>query len=99
MRGAFVFEGLPNDMKSFYDGLFSNEGDIFREYPVVFPVLRAVIINGLFESASNWRNTRLLMCLRNSEEVVEVTTSAVRMAVKVDWMDKTLGRITIKGST
>lgn len=48
------FEGFSNlfdSMKSFYNELFSDEGDIFCDCPVVWPALRTIIINGLFEFA------------------------------------------------
>lgn len=52
-EGHPFFKGLPDiskEIKSFYNELFSNEGDIFCESPVVWLVLQLVIINGLLES-------------------------------------------------
>lgn len=72
-------------MKSFYNELFSDEGDIFCECPVVWPVRRTVIINGLFESVQRLEKFMIThMPSEVLEEVAEVTISTARMGVKVD---------------
>lgn len=86
-------------MKSFYDELLSDEGDIFRECPVVWPALRAVIITGLFESVQGPKKYIIVEVPSEIlEEVVKITVSTPRMGVKIEWMDKTLDKIATKES-
>lgn len=99
-EGHPFFEGLPTlpeIMKSFYDELLSTEGNIFQKCPVGWPVLRTVIISGLFESVCSHEKYMIVDVPTDIlKEVAEVTVSAARMGVKVEWMDETLGRIVTK---
>lgn len=84
-------------MKPFYDKLLSDEGNIFHECPVIWSAQRTVIVNGLFESVQRLEKYMIAdVPPVIPEEIVEITASAVRMDVKVDWMDETLDRIAAK---
>lgn len=100
MRGTSIFEdlrALPQIVKSFFNELLSTEGDIFQECQVVWPALRIVIITGLFESVRRLEKFMIIdVPIDILEEVAEVTASAARMGVRVDWMDEILGKVATK---
>lgn len=84
-------------MKSFFDELFSVEGDIFQDCPVVWPAFRLIIITSLFEFVRRLEKFMIMdIPVEVLEEVTEVIASVVRNGVRVDWMDEALGRIATK---
>lgn len=69
----------------FHNELFSNEGDIFHECPVVWPALRPIIINGLFEPVQQLEKYMIIdVPSEILEEVAEIAALAGRTGVKVD---------------
>lgn len=84
-------------MKSFYDKLFSTEGDILKECSVVWSAFRSIIINGLYDFVCRLKKYMTMDVLREIiEEVVDITASATKMGVIVDWMDEVFGQIALK---
>lgn len=64
---------------------------------MVWPALRSIIINGLYD-ASRKLERYMIMDVPNDvlEEVADITASAARIGVKVDWMDEVLGHVALK---
>lgn len=84
-------------MKSFYDKLFSTEGDILKECSVVWSAFRSIIINGLYDFVCRLKKYMTMDVLREIiEEVADITASATKMGVIVDWMDEVFGQIALK---
>lgn len=68
-----------------------------NSYPMIWPAFCLITINGLFESVRKLEKFMIMDVTTDIlEEVAEVTASAARNGVRVDWMDKTLGRIATK---
>lgn len=64
---------------------------------MIWPAFCLITINGLFESVRKLEKFMIMDVTTDIlEEVAEVTASATRNGVRVDWMDKTLGRIATK---
>lgn len=68
-----------------------------NSYTMIWPAFCLITINGLFESVRKLEKFMIMDVTTDIlEEVAEVTASATQNGVRVDWMDKTLGRIATK---
>lgn len=84
-------------VKAFYNKLFSAEGDIFKNCSIAWISLRSLIIIGLYDSGCKLeRYTIMGVLMVILEELADVTASAARMDVQLDWLIEVLGQIAQK---
>lgn len=88
---------MSDDAKTFFDKLFSIEGDIFGDCVVDWAEMRETIIRGFFKSVQKLEGfIRLEAPPQVLFEVADVKATTAKMSINLDWMDMVLGEIANK---
>lgn len=97
MREAPIFKDLSvvsEETKSFYNDLFSVEGDIFKDCSIDRIQMRNMIVNGLFNPVPKLEKfTNLEVLSQTISEVAYIVAVAASMGVKVEWVDRILRKL------